>query len=190
MCVHIIHIVHFHPATISLMNGQISIIQRLNYSHACRLINTYYIIALYLTVFILLRLMSTVYYILAIPQSHVNTVLATLLLFFSLINSTPLLHWWGGGGVGDVLLLRCILCVFLCPLSMATGYLSVLLQSLGGAAHGFLVFLQPSGGALIGCARNRNRKSFMHMVTGFASSETYSYYLRCLEATYVSSKLS
>ena len=26
---------------------------------------------------------------------------------------------------------------FLCPLSMATGYLSVLLQSLGGAAHGF-----------------------------------------------------
>ncbi|KAI0239875.1 hypothetical protein LSAT2_009369 [Lamellibrachia satsuma] len=68
---------------------------------------------------------------------------------------------------------------------MATGYLSVLLQSLGGAAHGFFVFLQPSGGALIGCARNRNRKSFMHMVTGFASSETYSYYLRCIEATYI-----
>ena len=27
--------------------------------------------------------------------------------------------------------------MFLCPLSMATGYLSVLLQPLGGAAHGF-----------------------------------------------------
>ena len=34
---------------------------------------------------------------------------------------------------------------FLCPLSMATGYLSVLLQPLGGAAYCFLVFLQPPG---------------------------------------------
>ena len=60
-CVHIIHIVHFLPATISLMNGPISVVQRLYYSHACRLINTYYIIALYLPVLFLLRLMSTPY---------------------------------------------------------------------------------------------------------------------------------
>ena len=46
--VHIIHIVNFHPATISLLSGQISIIQRIQ----CRLHNKYYI-TLYLTVFIL-----------------------------------------------------------------------------------------------------------------------------------------
>ena len=60
-CVHIIHIVHFRPATFSLMNGPISVVQRLYYSHACRLINTYYIIALSLPVLLLLRLMSTPY---------------------------------------------------------------------------------------------------------------------------------
>ena len=40
----------------------------------------------------------------------------------------------------------------------------------------FVVFLQPSGGALIGCARNR--KSFMHMGTGFTYSETSTNYCR------------
>ena len=38
----------------------------------------------------------------------------------------------------------------------------------------FVVFLQPSGGALIGCARNR--KSFMHMGAGLAYSETSTNY--------------
>ena len=40
--------------------------------------------------------------------------------------------------MGDVLLLMTAVNgqSFLCPLSMATGYLSVLLQSLGGAAYG------------------------------------------------------
>ena len=43
-----------------------------------------------------------------------------------------------GVGVGDVLLLMTAVNgqSFLCPLSMATGYLSVLLQSIGGAAYG------------------------------------------------------
>ena len=40
----------------------------------------------------------------------------------------------------------------------------------------FLVFLQPSGGALIGCARNR--KSFRHMASGIKHSVTYVYYSR------------
>ena len=38
----------------------------------------------------------------------------------------------------------------------------------------FVVFLQPSGGALIGCARNR--KSFRHMAPGLAYSETSTNY--------------
>ena len=35
--------------------------------------------------------------------------------------------------------------MFLCPLSMATGYLSVLLQPVGGAAHGFSVPIAARG---------------------------------------------
>ena len=83
--------------------------------------------------------------------------------------------WWGGGGVGDVLLLRCILCV---PMSTIDGYwLSFGTPTVArGRCVRFVVFLQPSGSTLIGSARNRNRKSFMHMVTGFKPSETNSYY--------------
>ena len=81
----------------------------------------------------------------------------------------------GGGGVGDVLLLRCILCV---PMSTIDGYW--LSFGTPTAARGrcarYLVFLQPSGGALIGCARNR--MSFRHMGAGFEVSETYFYYSR------------
>ena len=58
--------------------------------------------------------------------------------------------------MGDVLL-RCILCV---PMSSIDGYW--LSFGTPAAARGrfarFVVFLRPSGGALIGCARNR--KSF------------------------------
>ena len=43
-----------------------------------------------------------------------------------------------------------------------------------GRCARFVVFLQPSGGALIGCARNR--KSFRHMGSGIDVSETYVYY--------------
>ena len=78
-------------------------------------------------------------------------------------------------GVGDVLLLRCILCV---PMSTIDGYW--LSFGTPTAARGrcarFLVFLQPLGSALIGCARNR--KSFRHMASEFAWSETYINYSR------------
>ena len=79
--------------------------------------------------------------------------------------------------MGDVLLLllRCILCV---PMSTIDGYW--LSFGTPTAARGrcarFVVFLQPSGGALIGCARNR--KSFRHMASGINPSETYTYYFR------------
>ena len=39
----------------------------------------------------------------------------------------------------------------------------------------FLAFLQPLGGALVCCARNR--KSFRHMVSGINPSELKPYYL-------------
>ena len=72
-----------------------------------------------------------------------------------------------------LLLLRCILCV---PMSTIDGYW--LSFGTPTAARGrcawFVVFLQPSGGALIGCARNR--KSFRHMVPGLAYSETSTNY--------------
>ena len=75
--------------------------------------------------------------------------------------------------MGDVLLLMCILCV---PMSTIDGYW--LSFGTSTAARGrcaqFLVFLQPPGSALIGCARNR--KSFRHMGAGFARSKTYVYY--------------
>ena len=75
--------------------------------------------------------------------------------------------------MGDVLLLRCILCV---PMSTIDGYW--LYFGTPTAARGrcarFVVFLRPSGGALIGCASNR--KSFMHMGAGFSSSETSTNY--------------
>ena len=45
-----------------------------------------------------------------------------------------------------------------------------------GRCARFWVFLQPSGSALIGCARNR--KSFRHMGTGIKDSEPYVYYYR------------
>ena len=92
-CVHIIHIVNFHPATMFLLHGSISIIQRIYCCHACRLNITYNIITLYLTVFILLRLMSTTY-ILAITCLRTTSIVyfATLLPFFTLISSVPLLH--------------------------------------------------------------------------------------------------
>ena len=81
--------------------------------------------------------------------------------------------WWGGGGVDDVLLLRCILCV---PMSTIDGYwLSFGTPTVArGRCVRFVVFLQPSGGTLIGCARNR--KSFMHMGAGLAYSETSTNY--------------
>ena len=82
-CVHIIHTVNFHPATIFLLHGSISIIERITCFHACRLNITYNIITLYLNVFILLRLMSTTY-ILAITCLSTTSIVhfATLLLFF------------------------------------------------------------------------------------------------------------
>ena len=43
-----------------------------------------------------------------------------------------------------------------------------------GRCARFVVILLPSGGAVIGCARNR--KSFRHMVTGFEVSETSTNY--------------
>ena len=58
---YILHIVRFRPATFYLTNGPISVVQRLYYSHACRLINNYYIFALSLPVLLLLRLMFTPY---------------------------------------------------------------------------------------------------------------------------------
>ena len=51
-----------------------------------------------------------------------------------------------------------------------------------GRSVRFVVFLQPSGGVLIGCARNR--KSFMHMVAGFDVSETSTNYSRTLAYSY------
>ena len=75
--------------------------------------------------------------------------------------------------MGDVLLLRCILCV---PMSTIDGYW--LSFGTPTAARGrcarFLVFPQPLGSALIGCARNR--KSFRHMGPGINPSKTYVYY--------------
>ena len=47
----------------------------------------------------------------------------------------------------------------------------------------FVVFLQPSGGALIGCARNR--KSFMHIGAGIAYSETSTNYFRYMYSGYL-----
>ena len=38
-----------------------------------------------------------------------------------------------------------------------------------------MVFLQPSGGALVGCASNR--KSFRHMASGFTYPKTSTNYL-------------
>ena len=83
--------------------------------------------------------------------------------------------WWGGGGVDDVLLLRCILCV---PMSTIDGYwLSFGTPTVArGRCVRFVVFIQPSEGALIGCARNR--KSFRHMASGFDVSETSTNYSR------------
>ena len=75
--------------------------------------------------------------------------------------------------VDVLLLLRCILCV---PMSTIDGYwlsLGTPTAARGRCAQ-FVVFLQPSGGALNGCARNR--KSFRHMVAGIKPSETYVYY--------------
>ena len=82
----------------------------------------------------------------------------------------------GWGGVGDVLLLlRCILCV---PMSTIDGYW--LSFGTPTAARGrcarFVMFLQPLGSALIGCARNR--KSFRHMASGFDVPEPIVYYCR------------
>ena len=71
--------------------------------------------------------------------------------------------WWGG--VVHVLLLTCI---FFVPMSTIDGYslsLGTTTVARGRCAR-FVLFLRPSGGALIGCARNRNRKSFMHMGPG------------------------
>ena len=59
---------------------------------------------------------------------------------------------------------------FLCPLSMATGYLSVLLQPLGGAAHGFWCSYSRQG-------RSDWLRAQPEVVgPGFAWSETYVYY--------------
>ena len=81
--------------------------------------------------------------------------------------------------VDDVLLLRCILCV---PMSTIDGYW--LSFGTPTAARGrcarFLVFIQPSGGALIGCARNR--KSFRHMGPGIKDSDPIVYYYQSGEA--------
>ena len=49
-----------------------------------------------------------------------------------------------------------------------------------GRSVRFVVFLQPSGGALIGCARNR--KSFRHMASGGEVPKTYYNYLAVYEA--------
>ena len=66
----------------------------------------------------------------------------------------------GVGGVGD------ITCIFFVPMSTIDDYwLSFGTPTVArGRCARFVVFLQPSGGALIGCARNR--KSFMHMGSG------------------------
>ena len=79
----------------------------------------------------------------------------------------------GWGGVVHVLLLTCI---FFVPMSTIDGYwLSFGTPTVArGRCVRFVVFLQPSGGALIGCARNW--KSFRHMASGLAYSETYIYY--------------
>ena len=80
----------------------------------------------------------------------------------------------GWGGVGDVLLLRCILFV---PMSTIDGYwlsFGTTTAARGRCAR-FVVFLRPSGGALIGCARNR--KPFRHMASGIKPSETSTNYL-------------
>ena len=62
------------------------------------------------------------------------------------------------GWVGD------ITCIFFVPMSTIDDYW--LSFSTPTVARGRCARLQPSGGALIGCARNRKRKSFMHMVAG------------------------
>ena len=82
--------------------------------------------------------------------------------------------------VGRVILR--VFSLFLCPLSMTPGYLSFLLQSLGGASvtQKALRSATTVRGALIGCARNRKRKSFMHMVTGVGVSETSANYCYAL----------
>ena len=79
----------------------------------------------------------------------------------------------GWGGVVHVLLLTCI---FFVPMSTIDGYwLSFGTPTVArGRCVRFVVFLQPLGGALVGCARNR--KSFRHMAPGFASSETSTNY--------------
>ena len=63
------------------------------------------------------------------------------------------------GGVGD------ITCIFFVPMSTIDDYwLSFVPPPVARGRYArFVVFLQPSGGALIGCARNR--KSFRHMGT-------------------------
>ena len=77
--------------------------------------------------------------------------------------------------MGDVLLLRCILCV---PMSTIDGYwLSFGTPTTArGRCARFLVFLLPPGSVLVGCTRNR--KSFRNMGTGINPSDRIVYYLR------------
>ena len=56
-----------------------------------------------------------------------------------------------------------ITCIFFVPMSTIDDYW--LSFGTPTVARGRCARLQPSGGALIGCARNRKRKSFMHMGT-------------------------
>ena len=75
--------------------------------------------------------------------------------------------------MGDVLLLRYILCV---PISTIDGYwlpFGTPPAAMGRCAR-FLVFIQPIGGVLVCCARNR--KSFRHMGAGIKDSDPNVYY--------------
>ena len=76
--------------------------------------------------------------------------------------------------MGWVILL--LTCLFFVPMSTIDDYMLSFGTSTvaRGRCARFVVFLQPSGGALIGCARNR--KSFMHMVPDVKHPKTSTNY--------------
>ena len=84
--------------------------------------------------------------------------------------------WWGGGvGWGRVVHVLLLTCIFFVPMSTIDGYwLSFGTPPVArGRCVRFVVFLQPSVPTTVGCARNRKRKSFMHMGTGIGGVRNF-----------------